>query len=133
MSCTSHVKVLISMGEVNKMTRQKEKSQTKKIRPALTPEAQENRMIALSMRLAEQQLLDGTASSQVITHFLKLGSSKEKEEREHRKKEMELLEAKTENIKASQMNEEIARNAIEAMKRYSGNAEEDYDDKYEDF
>ena len=85
------------MDEVNKMARQKEKSQTKKIRPALTPEAQENRMIALSMRLAEQQLLDGTASSQVITHFLKLGSSKEKEEREHRKKEMELLEAKTEN------------------------------------
>ena len=48
----------------------------KKMRPALTPEARENQMIALAVDLAEQQLRDGTASSQVITHYLKLGSTK---------------------------------------------------------
>ena len=53
-------------------------SQSEKIRPALTPEARENQLIYLATNLAEQQLRDGTASSQVITHYLKLGSTKEK-------------------------------------------------------
>ena len=54
----------------------------KKIRPALTPEARENQMISLAMDLVEQRLLNGTASSQETTHFLKLGTAKEKLERE---------------------------------------------------
>ena len=53
-----------------------------KIRPALTPEARENQLVSLAINLAEQQLRDGTASSQVITHYLKLGSQKERLERE---------------------------------------------------
>ena len=49
---------------------------SRKIRPALTPEARENQMISLAVDLAEKQLMEGTASSQVITHYLKLGSTK---------------------------------------------------------
>ena len=67
---------------------------TEKIRPALTPEARENQLIYLATNLAEQQLRDGTASSQVITHYLKLGSSKEKLEQEILKENKKLLTAK---------------------------------------
>ena len=73
-------------------------SSTRKRRPALTPEARENQMIALAVDLAEKQLMEGTASSQVITHFLKLGSSKAELEREKLAMENELIRAKTESI-----------------------------------
>ena len=106
-------------------------SSTKKIRPALTPEARENQMISLAVDLAERQLLDGTASSQVITHFLKLGSSKEKLERERLEEENKLLKAKTEELKSRKNTEEQYRKAIEAMKLYSGRGgiedDEDWD------
>ena len=65
----------------------------RKIRPALTPEARENQLIALAIDRAEQQLLDGTASSQVITHYLKLGSSRERLERERLENENKLIRA----------------------------------------
>lgn len=92
----------------------------KKSRPALTPEARENQLISLAVGLAEQQLLDGTASSQVITHYLKLGTLKEKLEREKLVKENELLQAKTEAIHSSKRVEELYENALNAMKNYSG-------------
>ena len=57
----------------------------KRIRPALTPEAREDQLIALATNLAEKQLMDGTASSQVITHYLKMGSTKERIERQRPK------------------------------------------------
>ena len=66
-------------------------SEKKPLRPALTPEARENQLIQLAMDRAEEQLLKGTASSQVITHFLKLGSTREKLEQESLKKTMELM------------------------------------------
>ena len=61
------------------MAKKKESTtkQTRTMRQALTPEAEENQCIHLAMQRAKEQLLDGTASSQVIVHFLKLGSSKE--------------------------------------------------------
>lgn len=99
----------------------------KKIKPALTPEAEENQMIALAVDLAKQQLLDGTASSQVITHFLKLGSSKEKLEAEKMKKENELMQAKKENLQAAKHTEELYQNALDAMRRYSGNSNNNND------
>lgn len=102
----------------------------RKIRPALTPEARENQMIALAMDLVEQRLLNGTASSQETTHFLKLGTAKEKLERERLEKENELLKAKTEAIKSEQKMEELYREAIKAMGIYSGNRGQD--DEYED-
>jgi len=61
----------------------------KKLPPAKTPEARENQLVAMAVDLAEQQLLDGTATSQVITHFLKLGSTKEKIEK--RKRELKIF------------------------------------------
>lgn len=89
-------------------------------RPALTPEARENQLIALAIDRAEQQLLDGTASSQVITHYLKLGSTKERLEREKLERENELLRAKAESIQSAQRIEELYKNALDAMRSYRG-------------
>ncbi len=92
----------------------------KKIRPALTPEAREKQMIALAMDRAEQQLLDGTASSQVITHFLKLGSERERLERERLEEENQLLRAKTKALEDSADMKEMCERAIKAMRDYTG-------------
>lgn len=100
-------------------------------RPALTPEARENQMIALSVDLAERQLREGTASSQVITHFLKLGSSKERLEQLKMEKEIELLKAKTEASKNSGSSEELYKKALRAMKAYSGAGDMDDENKDE--
>ena len=93
-------------------------SSRKKMRPALTPEARENQMISLAVDLAEKQLMEGTASSQVITHYLKLGSTKERIE--ILEKQKELIDAKTQSLKSAQRLEELYKNAYEAMKQYSG-------------
>lgn len=93
---------------------------SKKIRPALTPEARENQMISLAVDLAERQLMDGTASSQVITHYLKLGSTKERIEKEILEKQKELIEAKTESLQSAKRIEELYANALNAMRNYSG-------------
>lgn len=101
-------------------------SPARKLRPALSPEARENQLVALAVDLAERQLIEGTASSQVITHYLKLGSSKDRLEREKLEKENELLRAKTEALQSAQRVEELYVNAMNAMRRYSG--EGDLDD-----
>lgn len=88
--------------------------------PARTPEARENQLISLAMDRAEQQLRDGTATSQVIVHFLKLATVKEKLELEKIKKENELLTAKTENLQSIKKQEEMYAAAIKAMQLYSG-------------
>lgn len=93
----------------------------RKVRPALTPEARENQLIAAAVDLAEKQLLEGTASSQVITHYLKLGSSKERLEKEKLERENELLRAKTESLQSLKRIEELYKDALDAMKSYSGN------------
>jgi hypothetical protein len=89
--------------------------------PAMTLEARENQLISLAVDLAEKQLSEGTASSQVITHYLKLGSTMEKLEKEKLIKENELLQAKTESMLSSKKVEEMFTEAISAFKRYSGN------------
>jgi len=99
----------------------KESNKKKKPATAMTPEARENQMISLAIDLAEQQLLDGTASSQVITHYLKLGSSKERLEMEKLKRENKLLIAKAENLESAKRIEELYEDALNAMKIYSGN------------
>lgn len=114
------------------MAKVKESNKTKQnIRPALTPEARENQLIYLATELAEQQLRDGTASSQVITHYLKLGSSKERIEKEILEKQKDLITAKTEALQSAKRVEELYANAIDAMKRYSGHG--DPDDEPEDY
>lgn len=89
-------------------------------RPALTPEARENQMISLAVDLAEQQLREGTASSAVICHYLKLANTREKLEREKLQNENLLLKTKAEAIKTSAQNEERYLEAIAAMREYSG-------------
>ena len=98
---------------------------SRKMRPALTPEARENQMISLAVDLAEQQLRDGTASSQVITHYLKLGSTKERIEKEILEKQKELIEAKTQSLQSAQRIEELYKNALDAMRNYSGQGSSD--------
>lgn len=98
----------------------KSEDSPKKIRPTLTPEAEEKQMIALAMDAAKQQLLNGTASSQVICHFLRLGSSKEKQEIENLKKDNELKQAKIEALETGKHIEELYADAIKAMRRYQG-------------
>lgn len=88
--------------------------------PALTPEDRENQLVSLAINLAEKQLREGTASSQVITHYLKLGSTKERLEKEIMQKQKELIEAKTLTLQSSQRIEELYSNALDAMRRYSG-------------
>lgn len=97
----------------------------RKMRPALSPEARESQMISLAVDLAEQQLRDGTASSQVITHYLKLGTTKERIEREILEKQKDLLEAKAESIKSAKRVEELYTNALNAMRNYSGQGDPD--------
>lgn len=99
-----------------------------KMRPAFTPEARENQMIALAVDLAEKQLREGTASSQVITHYLKLGSTKERIEKEILEKQKELITAKTENLQSAKRIEELYTEAISAMRRYQGEGDEEYED-----
>lgn len=113
------------------MAKTKATNTARKIRPALTPEARENQMISLAVDLAEKQLMEGTASSQVITHYLKLGSMREKLERERLAQENKLIEAKVEAIKSSERIEELYTNAIKAMRDYAGHGgeEEDIDDR----
>ena len=109
------------------MARVKTEERPKPKRPAISPEARENQMIASAMDLAEKQLRDGTASSQVITHFLKLATSKAELEKEKLKHENELLQAKTESLQSSQRIEELYESAIKAMQRYGGQGDGDYD------
>lgn len=127
---------LIKKG-VKRVSKKKEtdtKDTPRKIRPATTPEARENQLIALAVDLAEKQLIEGTASSQVITHYLKLGSTKERIEREILEKQKALIEAKTENLQSAKRIEELYTNAINAMKNYSGqndSSEDEEDDEYD--
>lgn len=95
----------------------------RKIRPATTPEARENQLIAMATNLAEKQILEGTASSQIITHYLKLGSTKERLEKEILEKQKDLITAKTEALQSQKRLEELYANAIAAMRRYNGQEE----------
>lgn len=100
---------------------------SRKMRPALTPEAREVQMTSLAVDLAEQQLRDGTASSQVITHYLKLGSMKERLEREKLEEENKLLKAKTEALQSQKRVEELYAEALNAMRNYNGQGGQDDD------
>ena len=96
--------------------------------PATTPESRENQMIALAMDVVEERLRNGTASSQETTHFLKLGSIKEKRELALLEQELELKKAKTEAIQSAKRVEELYSKALKAMKSYTGAEEGDDDD-----
>ena len=101
---------------------------TKRRRPALTPEARENQLIALATDLVEKRLIEGTASSQETTHFLKLAGRKSRLEIERQELENELIKASTEALQSSKRIEELYANAINAMRKYNG--QDDSDDDY---
>lgn len=96
---------------------------------ALTPEARENQLIALAYDLVEQRLRDGTATSQETTHFLKMGSTKEKLEKQLMEEDCKLRRAKTEAMENQTHSDELYAKVIDALKRYSGHFEdEEYDE-----
>lgn len=95
------------------------------MRPALTPEARENQMIALAMDLVEQRLRNGTASSQETTHFLKLASTKEQLEKEKLVTENELLHTKIKNLEAQATSASLYVDALKAFSEYSGKSSKD--------
>lgn len=100
-------------------------------RPATTLEGRENQVINLAVDLAERQILDGTASSQIITHFLKLGSTRERLEQEKMARENELMQAKIDALASNQRMEALYEEAILAMRVYSG--QEDASDDVNDY
>lgn len=101
----------------------------RRIKPATTPEARENQLISLAVDLSEKQLLEGTASSQVITHYLKLGTTRERKELEILEQQKKLMEAKTEALQTAKRIEELYGNALKAMSRYR--SEDDNDESEE--
>lgn len=118
--------------EVKRMPGRRVAAKTGRVRcaPATTREERENQLIFLAMDLAEEQIREKKASSQVITHFLKLASTKEKLEKEKLEKENELLRAKAESLQSARRVEELYQNALDAMRSYGGSssADDDYDD-----
>lgn len=92
----------------------------RKVRPALSQEAEEQQMINLAVNLAKQKILDGTASSQIIVHYLKLADEKTKLEREKLRSENLLLDAKREAIQSQQRDEELYKEVLDALKLYGG-------------
>lgn len=97
----------------------------RKMRPGLTPESRENQLISLAVDLAEQQLRDGTASSQVISHFLKLGSTREQLEKERLTEENKLLRAKTKALEDQKELKALYADALKAMREYGGEGDPD--------
>lgn len=111
-------------------TKKTSSNPSRKIRPALTPEARENQLISLAVDLVEQRLIDGTASSQETTHFLKLGSMKNRLEMEKLEEENRLLKAKTESIQSQKRVEELYAEALNAMRSYAGQVGDNDDNEY---
>lgn len=98
------------------------KEQRTTMPPGRTLEAEENSLISLATDLARKQLVAGTASAQVITHYLKLGSTKERLEKQSLEQDIKLKEAKTDAIKSMARLDELYTEAIKAMKAYSGSS-----------
>ena len=109
------------------------KPSTTKRRKALTPEAREQQLISYAIDLVEQRLLDGTASSQETTHFLKLGSIEARKKLEILEEERKMMIAKRESLESMKNMDQIYKDAIKAMQTYSGNGSSGgEDDNYED-
>lgn len=109
-------------------------SNSRPLRPATTPEARENQLIALAVDLVEQRLRDGTASAQETTHFLKLASRKAKLETERAELENELIKAKTQSLRDQADIKTLYQEAIAAMRRYGGyGSHEDEDENYDEY
>ena len=100
--------------------RRRSEPQKNRRKPATTPESREDEMVSLAHDLAEEQIRQGTASSQVITHFLKLGSTRERLEQQRLEHENELTRVKIEAIESQKRVEELYMQALSAMRTYAG-------------
>lgn len=105
----------------------KKEQEKTRIPPAFTAEERENRLTALAMDLAEERIRDGSASNQLICAVLRLGTSKERLEKENLKHEIELKQAKKEALQSAKHIEELYTNALKAMQDYSGQSVADED------
>jgi hypothetical protein len=106
-------------------SKRKDNSESKSTRPpSTTLEGRENQMISLAVDLAEKQLREGTASAQVINHYLRLGTTREKLEQQKLQKENELLQIRADAIASAARIEELYSVAITAMRSYAGHEEE---------
>lgn len=114
---------------MKRTTTQSTASKLRKKRPALTPEARENQLMALATDLVEQRLLDGTASSQEVSTILRMGSTKARLEKEILSLNRELVAAKTEAINANKDIKKLYQDAIKAMRRYNGQGDDDDDEE----
>jgi len=97
-------------------------------RPAETEEGRENQLISLASDLAEKQIREGTASAMVITHFLKLGTTRERLEKQRLERENQLLHAKVEQLASAKRIEELYEQALNAMRTYAGREADLYGD-----
>jgi hypothetical protein len=104
--------------------RSSNQNEVRELSPRMTDEGRENRLVSLAMDLAEKHLLDGTASSAEIVHFLKLGSSRNRLETERDKADIDLKVQKKETMASAQRTEELYANAMAAMAKYSGSSDE---------
>lgn len=105
-------------------------SNKRRRRRAMSPEEREAQLISLTMDTVEERIRTGKASSQELVHFLRAGSNKERYEKEKLALELELVKAKTENLRMQQKNDEMYAEALRAFKRYSGaDSDEEEDDE----
>lgn len=107
------------------MARQRQTASGRSRRPATTPEERELELSGAAYDLADEQLRNGTASSQVITHFLKAGSMRERLEQQRIEHEIELMDVKREQLEGQKRVEELYVSALEAMRSYSGSSPRD--------
>lgn len=103
----------------------KTRNPTKETYRPIDPAVREQQMIGFAVDLAEQKLRDGTASSQIIEHYLKLGSTRASLERELLEQDLLLKKARTESIESEKRIEEKYIEAINAMRRYNGIRDEE--------
>jgi hypothetical protein len=102
-------------------------------KPAITDESRESQLVSDAMDHADKQIREGTASSQVLTHFLKLGSSRERLEQEKLRRENELLQSKVEAMASAKRVEELYAAALQAMRSYAGEETEATDAEFDDY
>ena len=103
------------------------KRETKKERKSLDEEVREKTIINKAINMAEEQIDNRTASSQVLVHFLKLGTVMARLELERLENENELLRAKKESIQSQSENKDLLSKVLAAMRLYTG---QDSDDDY---
>lgn len=97
---------------------------------ARTPEERENYLINLALDRVEERMLNGTASSQEYVQFIRMASAKSRNDAKKTELELELVKAKTENLRMQQYSESRYTEALSAFKRYSGQSEDDDEEEF---